>query len=172
MKHPPSSIVNDSDHAQQASQSVYSWVAHPAREQPARAAVGLVWILAVAAVLYATTFSLFWPAFAVIFLLAALNRFFFSSRYIVDEEGITATCLLRWQRMNWVDVKRFVHDERGGMLSDRPRPSRLDAYRGVHVLFGKDGPQAVRAIEERLRAVRNDEHSDCRESATEAGGIG
>jgi hypothetical protein len=172
MKRPSSPIVNDPDHAQPASQSAFCWSAHPAREQPGRAAVGGIWIIAVAAVVYATTFNIFWPAFAVIFLLAALNRFFFPSRYIVDEEGITATSLLRWQRMRWADVKRFVHDEHGGLLSDRPVPSRLDAYRGVHVLFGREGSRVVRAIEERLRAVRSDEHSDCRESTTEAGGIG
>lgn len=146
-------LVTDEE---QASDSMtYAWSAHPAREQPGRAAVGAAWILAVAIVLYATTFNVFWSVFAVIFLLAALGRFFFPSRFVVDDEGLTASSRLRTQRIAWSKVQRFVHDERGGLLSDRSEPSRLDAYRGVHVLFGRSRKQAVQAIRACLQRARS-----------------
>jgi hypothetical protein len=150
-----------------------TWVAHPAREQPGRAAMGVTWIIAAAVVVYATTFNVFWPVFAVLFLLAALNRFFFPTRFDVDDEGITATSLFGTRRMTWRQVRKFVHDETGGLLSDRARHSRLDALRGrgVHVMFGRAGDRAVRAIKERLQQARESVNgSDSRQPTTESGG--
>jgi hypothetical protein len=140
-----------------------TWQSHPAREQPGRAVMGAIWIVAAAVVVYATTFNLFWPIFAVLFLLGALNRFYFPTAFTVDETGITASSLFRTRRMNWAEVKRFAHDKEGGLLSTRAWPSQLDAYLGVQVMFGRAGERALQAIELNIMLARESIGADGRQ---------
>ncbi len=90
--------------------------------------------------------SLAWAALSLALLFATLNRFFLPSRFAIDGEGITARYPLTRQRFLWTDVRRFVHDRRGGYLSRSRRASRLDAFRGMHVLFGRHGDEVAESI--------------------------
>jgi hypothetical protein len=83
---------------------------------------------------------------ALLVLIAALNRFYFPSTFQLDKEGITARYPLRRKRERWDRLRRFVHDEYGGYLSSRAQPSRLDAYRGIHLLFGQQREAAIKHI--------------------------
>jgi hypothetical protein len=126
----------------------YSWFAHPARERAGRAVAGLAVIAAMAVLSAVLMQSAWWGGFAALVLVLALNRFYFRSRFVIDDEGITAAYLLRRQRMRWAELRRFVCDDAGAYLSTRARRSWLDAYRGLHVLFGRHRHDVV----EHLRA--------------------
>jgi len=93
---------------------------------------------------------------AMLVLLVALNRFFFPSRFEIDDEGITAHYLLSSQRLEWAGLRRFLHDENGGYLSTRARRSRLDAWKGMHILFGDERDRVISLIRERLPARREE----------------
>ncbi|MFQ5653776.1 MAG: PH domain-containing protein, partial [Planctomycetota bacterium] len=90
-------------------------------------------------------------------LVLALNRFYFPSRFRIDDEGITARYTLRRQRCRWSEVRRFRHDERGAWLTPRSRPSRLDAYRGMHILFGRHREEVIERIRRCLTRERASE---------------
>jgi len=130
------------------------WLAHPAREQPGRAAVGAAWIVATSVVIYATTFDIFWTAFAGLFLILFLHRFFIPTSYTIDEEGISQLSMFGTRRLLWTDVKRFVHDQNGGFLSRRANPSWLDDYRGLHVAFGRETDDVASLIRARIAKGR------------------
>ena len=100
------------------------------------AAAGL--IVAFAAAIWISFGSPGWAIFGIVALVVALNRFFFPSRFKLDTEGITARFPLRTQRLGWADVRRFVVDEHGAYLSTRQARSRLDGYRGLHLLLGRN----------------------------------
>jgi hypothetical protein len=91
-----------------------------------------------------------WGMFAAVLMIALLNRFFFPSEYRIDSTGISARHGLTRQRLRWPDVRRFVHDAHGGYLSTRARPSTLDAFRGVHLLFDRDRQTAIERIQREL----------------------
>jgi hypothetical protein len=112
--------------------------------------LGCMWITAFVLMVYATTGSAGWAWLAGVVLVGSLHRFFFPSRYDVDEDRITGRSLLGTQRMRWREVRRFVWDENGGYLSAHPRASRLDAYRGMHLLFGAEREGVIKRIEARL----------------------
>lgn len=131
----------------------FSWSAHPFRERPGRALLGCVWITAFVLMVYATMGSAGWAWLAGVVLVGSLHRFFFPSRYDVDEGGITGRSLLGTQRMRWREVRRFVWDENGGYLSAHARASRLDAYRGMHLLFGEKRETVIGRIEACLDAA-------------------
>ena len=77
-----------------------------------------------------------------------LHKFFFASRYEIDEEGITAVHFLTSHRMEWQHTRRFLHDERGGYLSRRAIRTRLDAWQGMHLQWPTDDDARTRAINE------------------------
>ncbi len=108
-------------------------------------------ILALAAAISVSFGSPAWGALAVIVLVAALNRFFFPSRFTIDDQGITARFPLRRQRCRWADLRRYAVDRHGCYLSTRAKRSRLDAYRGMHVLFGRHRDAVMEGIHAHLR---------------------
>jgi hypothetical protein len=128
----------------------FTWQAHPARERAGGAALGLATILAVAVAAWWSTGVIWWGVLSLAVLLFALNRFFFPSRFVIDGQGITAKYPLRSKRLAWGDLRRFSVDDNGGFLSTRARRSRLDAYRGMHILFGADRDAVVDRIQARL----------------------
>jgi len=126
----------------------FSWSAHPARERRGAALAGLAIVVAFAAAVWVAFGSVTWAVFSVVVLVGALNRFYFRSRFDIDADGITARFPLRTKRCLWADVRRFVVDANGGFLSPRARRSRLDAWQGLHVLFGSQRDPVI----ERIRA--------------------
>jgi hypothetical protein len=131
--------------------NVFTWTAHPAAERPGMALVACAVIALLAAAAW-WSFGWMWAVVSALVLVLSLNRFFFASRFVVDDDSITARYLFRSQRLLWKEVRRFVSDARGGYLSTRAVASRLDAYRGLHVIFGADRATVVELIKNRIRA--------------------
>ena len=127
----------------------FTWRAHPARQRPAAAvfAAGVIAAMVAACALVANAW---WAALAVVLLVVPLKGFFFPSRFTIDQRGVTARYLLRTRRYAWSEIRRFCHDRHGVYLSTRSQPSRLDAYRGMHLLFGSSREEVLRRIRARL----------------------
>ncbi|MGD8396247.1 MAG: hypothetical protein PVF43_12315 [Candidatus Eiseniibacteriota bacterium] len=133
-----------------------SWSAHPARERPAAAVLAGVAILALAVACARFGEHPLWGFLAVSCLFGALNRFFFPSHFSIDDSGITARHPLGRRQLRWQEIRRFTHDRYGGYLSTRARPSRLDAFAGVHLLFAGLPAARRRSIVERIDARLED----------------
>ena len=74
---------------------------------------------------------------------------------MIDGRGITARHPFRRQRYDWSEVRRFLHDEKGGYLSTRGCSSPLDGFGGMHILFGDRRDAVIRSIREAMgRAAR------------------
>ena len=131
------------------SAALLTWHAHPARERPfvALIAVGVVVAVAIACGQLAGPW---WGVGAVLVLVFSLHRFFFPSKFAIDSDAIEARYLLGTQRYTWSEIRRFRHDQHGAFLSTLSRASRLDAYRGMHLLFGKARDDVIARIRERL----------------------
>jgi hypothetical protein len=124
----------------------FAWSAHPARRHCGKAILGAVIILGLAAATWFAMSHWWWGIMAVLVMVAALNRFYFPSRFAVTDAGITAVFPLRRQQLRWSDLRRFVCDAHGGYLSTRTRRSRMDAFTGMHVIFGDQPERAIEVI--------------------------
>ncbi len=127
----------------------FKWQAHPARERPRAALLAGAIIVALGAVVW-VSFGAVWAVGSVLLLVASLSRFFLASRFSIDGDGISARYPLRRARLRWAEIRRFVQDHHGGYLSTRARPSRLDAYRGMHLLFGTQRQRAIQHLQAHL----------------------
>ncbi len=146
-----------------AERSEFAWIAWPARDHPGRTVVAGAIMVAFAALItsWCLRDGISLPlcilagvgSLAVLFL--ALNRFFLVSRFEIDEEGLTARHPLRGRgrRIQWKDVRRFLHDRHGGYLSRRAVRSRFDSWQGVHILWGGDSQKTIDAIRAHLDAA-------------------
>ena len=135
-----------------SSSKVLSWQVHPARNRPgiALCAAG---VIALAAWICADLMEHFgWAVLAVVVLVVGANRFFFPTRYELDDEGITARFPLKTSRYRWAELRRFVYDRSGGFLSPRAKRSFLDEYRGISLLFPDDSQEIIQEICNRLPA--------------------
>ena len=130
--------------------SVMAWTAHPPAEGPGMTALAVV-IIALIGAAAGWSFGWLWAAGSVVVLVVSLNRYFFPSRFAIDDEGLTVGYLFRTQRVPWIQVRRFVADSRGGYLSSRAVSSRLDAYRGIHIVFPANQPTVVAAIKDEIK---------------------
>jgi hypothetical protein len=138
------------DRQTETSTTPFDWSVHPAAEHVGRTAVAVV-VVAMMAVLSGLLMqSVVWGVGAGCILLLTLNRFFFRSRFTIDEEGITARYPLSRKRARWPELRAFVLDEHGGYLSTQARRSRLRAPRGLHVYFGRQRDAVVDRIRSRL----------------------
>ncbi|HUG93406.1 MAG TPA: hypothetical protein VML55_21385 [Planctomycetaceae bacterium] len=122
------------------------WRVHPARERPVALVAALAVIAALAWLAAEWMEQWGWGVFAAVFLIGVLNRFFFPSEYRIDAVGVSARHALARQRLRWSEIRRFVHDAHGGYLSGRARPSTLDPFRGVHLLFDGDREAVIERI--------------------------
>lgn len=132
----------------------FSWRAHPAAERIG-AAVGAMATIAGLAAATGLSFGAEWAAAAAIVLVLSLRRFFFPSSYAIDGQGITARSALTTRRLRWAHARRFLTDGNGGYLSSRANRSWLDAYRGMHVLFGRHRDEVLGRISDHLRDARD-----------------
>jgi hypothetical protein len=98
----------------------------------------------------AATESLAVGAAALAMLTLSLRQFFFPTTYVIDHQGVSLRCLGRETRRNWNRLRRFRYDARGGFLSTRSRPSLLDAFTGVNLIWAGDAQEAITSIACRL----------------------
>ncbi len=132
--------------AEASDTTTMTWRACPAATHPRRAIVAVAGILGIAAMLW--TIGPLASIGGAILMVVMLNVFFLTSRFTIDEEGITARYPLRRLHLRWSDVRRCFVDSDGGFLSRRHRPSRWD--RGMNLYFSDRRDEVVAAIYDHL----------------------
>ena len=141
-------------------EDILEWSAHPLREQPARAVVVCVVILAcgllVSLAVGDPTGGVLAGGAAMLFLLFMLNRFFLPSSYRLDANGIAVRYPIGSRSLRWVDLRRFPHDQVGGYLSTRERGGMFDS-RGISVLFAGRGTEIIQRIKASMDTAREAE---------------
>ena len=138
----------------QQSDDQFSWHAHPARQKQTNMVIAIVVISAIAILVYLLSNTLLWSTFSALVLIIALQRFFFPSRFKIDSKGITAQYFIGKKYFDWQYIRRFNYNVNGGYLSTRKIPTRLDAYRGMHLYFNEDRTEIIKRIEEKIKVNR------------------
>jgi hypothetical protein len=71
-------------------------------------------------------------------LLLSLSRYFFPTRYRVDDEGVEATHIIGSTRRPWTALRTFAADGRGVTLSPYLRRTWLEPYRAVRLIYDRN----------------------------------
>jgi len=139
--HPPDIIVR--------------WRVHLARRRPARAVAAVLIVLGVAAAAYGIWAHPIAAALAGLLVFASVAEFLLPIHYCITPEGISCRNLLSARYLKWAEIKRCYHDAHGIKLSPLPRPSRLEAYRGVYLWLGDEADVVTAAVRRYLQEARS-----------------
>ena len=137
--------------------STLAWTAHPARRRPDQVAlIAAVVLLSAWAVL--VTLAAPWLAIlAAALLVIAVAPFWLPTRYRLDAAGIEERRWPRRRYRTWAELRRCDVGGRALLLSPFARPSWLDRYRGMVVMFdGGERAAIIAAVQARLPAVAGD----------------
>jgi hypothetical protein len=83
----------------------------------------------------------------------ALARYFFPTRFVLDEAGVSCRMLGSTGRLAWSQVRRVVVQRAGVFLSPLPRPSRLDSFRGVFLRFAGNAGEVTEFVGRKTNMV-------------------
>ncbi len=107
-----------------------TWVSHPLREEPLAKSVLLVLIiLGVAFIVGASFQSIIFTFLSLVLLTAAMSRYFFITRYVIDAHGFTISHIGTHKYL-WTNFRRATIHPDGIFLSPFVKPHRLDTFRG------------------------------------------
>ena len=108
-----------------------TWVSHPLRDEPVVKSAALVVIILGVSLIVGVSFQSGAFAFvALALLVVAMARYFFATRYVLDETGVVISHLGVSRHYAWTNFHRVARHPNGVFLSAFAKPHRLDTFRG------------------------------------------
>lgn len=129
---------------------VLEWTSHPAKRRPWVTVLVLFFILVVSLLVFLATESKWFTFFALLVLFASLAKYFFPTRYRMDNKGITIKTTTQTLHKTWSQYRSYYADKNGILLSPFPEPSRLENFRGLFVLFGGNRDEVTAFVQARM----------------------
>jgi hypothetical protein len=130
-----------------------SWVVHPlTQESPHKSAALVACIAAFALLAAASLDGALYGVISLVVLTLSTIRYFLPTRYRVDSAGVAWRLLVEHHRP-WHQFARVEERPDGLFLSPFTHPTRLDAYRGLHLRFSPhvDGAAVAALVRSRVR---------------------
>lgn len=78
-----------------------------------------------------------WTFFGIVVLLAMCSTIFLPVSYKLDQRGVTVTFFLAPSFRPWEHYRNYYVHDTGVHLTTMPQPSRLDAFRGHFLQYGR-----------------------------------
>ena len=112
-------------------ESSKTWTSHPLREEPLAKSFFLVLIILSVALIVGVSFQSITFAFlSLVLLTAAMTRYFFLTRYVLEAHGFTISHIGMRRQYLWTSFRRAAIHPDGIFLSPFAKPHRLDTFRG------------------------------------------
>jgi len=127
-----------------------AWNCHPANRRPWVTAGVTGFILVCAMLVYIVMDSKAFATLALVILFASLAKFYFPTRYRLDDAGITVRTSTQTLHKEWSIYRSMYPDRNGVLLSPFAEPSRLENFRGLYLMFANNGDEVVEFIKPRL----------------------
>ncbi len=114
------------------------WTCHPVKRKPLVSALVTLFIFVVVALVFYTTSSRAFGVLAAVVMLASLAKFYFPTTYRLTYERITIKTTTQTLHKNWSIYRSCYPDKNGILLSPFVRPSRLENFRGIYLMFNNN----------------------------------
>jgi hypothetical protein len=111
------------------------WMVHPVKRKPWISAAVSLFVVTVVAVVRMATDSHAFAVLAAIVMVASLAKFYFPTRYRLDEHKITVKTTTQTLTKEWSLYRSCYPDKNGILLSPFAQPSRLENFRGLYLMF-------------------------------------
>jgi hypothetical protein len=126
------------------------WSVRPFREKLGRSAVVMAVIIAVGFMVVVLFKDVFLGVLSVAILVASLHTYFGRTTYRLDSDQVTVKSSFGTTAKKWSHFKRFYVDRKGVTLSPFAKPSRLEPFRSLRLLYGGNKDEVVAFVSERF----------------------
>ncbi len=89
---------------------------------------------------------------ACVIMFFSLSKFFFPTRYRLDEKGVTVKTTTQTFTRPWKQFRSYYVDPNGALLSPFAVPSRLENFRGLYITFKDNKDEVVEYIKAHVKA--------------------
>ncbi len=152
---------------------VVEWTCHPMRRRPWVTVAVTLFIIVMGMVVYLATFSNAFTVLTLVILYASLAKFYFPTRYKMSEKGIQIKTMTQTLVKKWSMYRSFYPDKNGVLLSPFTRPTRLENFRGLYVMYDKNRDEIVEYVRRHVgqkAAKDQDEKRESTDAGSNAGG--
>ena len=84
-------------------------------------------------------------------LIATQAVFFFTTTYTITDAGVCAKFPIRKKQYTWEQIRRVAFFKEACFVFSRKKPSNLDAWTGITIMYGEKRDEVVAAIKSHLR---------------------
>jgi len=126
------------------------WKSHPVKRRPLISVLATLFLTLVAAVVFFATESMGFALLALVVLFASLARFYFPTSYRLSDRRITVKTVTQTLHKDWSHYRSCYVDKNGILLSPFTRPSRLENFRGLFLLFAGNREEVTAFVRARL----------------------
>jgi hypothetical protein len=133
------------------------WVVHPLKRKPLVSVLVTVFILLCGLIVNWSTGMQWFAGLAMVIVFASLAKFYFPTRYRLDENGITIKTTTQTLKKEWSLYRTFYRDRNGLLLSPFTAPSRLENFRGLYLIFEQNGDAVTDYVRRFVREYSEDE---------------
>ncbi len=102
------------------------------------------------------TAGLFWAIFSILILFVSLGSFFIPTEYRIDEQGIRVKRFIYSYYRPLSEFRRIYILKNGVLFSPFSRPTFLNNFRGLFLLFPKDREGIVEYLKKRFNDLIED----------------
>ncbi|MFH1312035.1 MAG: hypothetical protein ABIJ00_02305 [Candidatus Eisenbacteria bacterium] len=122
------------------------WSIFPFMEDLKRSIIVVVVILVCGLLVYLAFKDVFLALLSVLILFVSLHTYFSKTTYRLDRDGVVIRTSLAKTVKKWSDFKRYHADRKGVTLSPFAKPSRLEPFRSVRLLYKDNKDDVVEFI--------------------------
>jgi hypothetical protein len=126
------------------------WSVRPFMDNIRRTLIVVVIILVCGAMVYFAFKDVFLMILSLLILFVSLHTYFTRTTYCLDDDQIVVRGSIGKSVKKWSDFKRYYVDRKGVTLSPFAKPSKLEPFRSVRLLFGSNKDEVVAFISKRL----------------------
>lgn len=127
------------------------WSVFPFKENMRRSAIVIGIIIGSGIIVYFAFDDIFLGVLSIVILFVSLHTYFTRTTYCLTDQGIEIKSSVGKTFKAWSEFKRFHADAKGITLSPFTKPSRLEPFRSVRLLYGGNREDVVEFVSKNLR---------------------
>ena len=132
---------------------VLEWKTHPMRKRPVAATIVTVFILVVGILVFSTTSSKAFTVLALVVLFMSLAKFYMPTAFKLTDKEIIIKSTTQTVKKEWSMFRSFYPDKNGVLLSPFVRPSRMENFRGMFLMFNDNRDEVIAFVESHITDI-------------------
>lgn len=122
------------------------WTAHPVKRKPLVSVLVTFFIILVVVIVYYTMNSKTFAILAMVIMFVSLAKFYFPTTYRLTRDRITIKTMTQTLHKDWSIYRSCYPDKNGILLSPFVRPSRLENFRGIYLIFSNNRDEVINFV--------------------------